>query len=120
MRTLIFNAMALAFFAEAFAEQAGENEVKLQGDVFGQLPAEVDPSAKKAAETLIFDLERIHKKNIVALYEKNMGKTESPERWGHYAAMQSMGTGVGLSDYDVELDIPYIQFGSYGLEKDYF
>jgi hypothetical protein len=46
------------------------------------------------------------------------------EVYAHYCAMQSMGQGVGLSDAfgsaaAARITIPYVEFGSYSLEKDY-
>ena len=121
---------ALAFFASAWADQAEENGESLRGEIMDQILDIIDPAATHAAVTLAMDMERSNSLSIAEMMEdiENIGDGDRPETleyFGHYAAMQAMGHGVGLQDafgYDVyELTkIPYVEFGSYSLERDYF
>jgi hypothetical protein len=87
----------------------------------GQLPAVIDPAAIHAAETLVFQLELMHGQPVAKLFEGNNATNElTAQEWGHYAAMQAMGHGVGLSDYDIDLKVPYVEFGFHSLSRDYF
>ncbi len=131
IREEIMHGMALAFFASAYADQADECEQPLHGEIMEQLPDEIDASALHAAKTLAFDMERQNGKALDALYldAKNM-PTDGADRkltrdlFGHYCAMQAMGTGVGLESFgdavENALTVPYCEFGSYSLERDYF
>lgn len=115
--------MALAFFACTYADQADECGQPLSGEIMNQLPDEIDPAALHAATTLHFDLERVNGCPLLELYTRHPGSTDDPEQWGHYAAMQAMGQGVGLRDYDItdeQVKVPYACFDSGCLEKDYF
>jgi hypothetical protein len=115
--------MALAFFASAYADQADECGQPLQGEIMNQLPDAIDPAALHAATTLHFDLERVNGRPLLELYIRHPGTTDDPQEWGHYAAMQAMGQGVGLRDYgitDEQVKVPYAEFGSHSLEQDYF
>lgn len=121
---------SLAFFASAWADQQEENGHSLRGEIMDQIPDAVDPAATHAAITLAMDMERLNSKSIAQMVEDivNVAEWDRPatmEHFGHYAAMQAMGHGVGLQDafgYDVyELTkVPYVEFGSYSLEQDYF
>ena len=121
---------SLAFFASAWADQQEENGYSLGGEIMDQIPDTIDPAATHAAVTLAIDMERINSKSITEMMEdiESIGDGDRPETmeyFGHYAAMQAMGHGVGLQDafgYDVyELTkIPYIEFGAHSLERDYF
>lgn len=124
---------AKAFFASAWADacEEAEQESMLSGkEIFDIMPAEIDPSAIHAAETLYMDLERINQRSIedmmLCIEESGNGDREnSIESFGHYAAMQAMGHGVGLHDafgsgiYET-IKVPYVEFGSHSLSKDYF
>lgn len=119
----ILKGMALAFFACAYADQADECGQPLSGEIIGQLPEAIDPAALHAATTLQFDMERVNGAPIADLYTRHPGTTDDPQDWGHYAAMQAMGQGVGLRDYGITDDrvkVPYACFDSGCLEKDYF
>jgi hypothetical protein len=129
IKTEILQSMAKAFFACAWADQCEEsgNAHILSGkDVFDVMPQGIPQEAFHAATTLQFDLERENKTDIVSLYEANKGEDKynvSPEMWGHIVAMQSMGHGVSLADYGVAWDaltVPYVEFGSHSLSRDYF
>ena len=129
--------MARAFFASAWADQCEEsdNAEQISGrEIMDVMPDELDPAAVHAAKTL-----------ELGLLEKNKGFTclagfldwlqtvptqdgdrpRTAEMLGHYLAMQAMGHGVGLYDafgdqtYEF-LAVPYVEFGGYSLEKDYF
>lgn len=121
---------ALAFFASAWADQAEENGESLRGEIMDQIPEDIDPAAIHAATTLAMDMERLNSRSIAEMMEDIIriadgDRPETLEYFGHYAAMQAMGHGVGLYDafgkevYEL-IKVPYIEFGSYSLERDYF
>jgi hypothetical protein len=135
--------MALAFFACAYADQAEECGQPLSGQIMDQLPPVIDPSAVHAANTLVMDMvnrnQEVHGNAIkplgsidqiffmaVAIQpDDDKGHIElTPENFGHYCAMQAMGTGVGLESfgYDVheKIQVPGVLFDSGCLQKDYF
>lgn len=117
---------ARAFFASAWADQMDEAGVTLRGEILAQLPADTDPSAIHAARTLLHDMLRANGAHdagaLLARCPDEGDRPHTLETLGHYAAMQAMGHGVGLGDafgdYDC-LIVPYIEFGSHSLEKDY-
>lgn len=127
--------MALAFFGSAYADAAEEAGEPLRGEIMDQLPDETDPAAYHAADTLTNDILRHHKfdtlADLMARIEEIVaehGGGDRPvteEMIGHYCAMQAMGHGVGLYDafgsavYDT-IHVPYCEFSSMSLEKDYF
>jgi hypothetical protein len=122
-----------AFFASAWADMADECEsdvISMGVEIMSVMPDETDPAAIHAANTLMMDIERINGKPLEALIKiiQEKGDGDRPntiEHFGHYAALQAMGHGVGLYDafgsevYDV-VKVPHIEFGSYSLSKDYF
>lgn len=132
--------MTLAFFASAYADQAEECGQPLRGEIMDQLPGTVDPAAIHAAETLISGMINAHNfaepglsqaQAIGALYLKvarcdRSGRDRecTPALFGHYCAMQAMGTGVGLESFGSAahdaVTVPYVEFGAYSLERDYF
>ena len=120
--------MARAFFASAWAEQCEEtgNARMLSGkEIMDLIPAVFDPAAWHAADTLLFDMERVNGADIVTLWCRVNGPDQLPIAltFGHYCAMQAMGHGVGLFDYGVTDDVirvPYVEFGSHSLQRDYF
>ena len=117
---------ARAFFACAWADAIEENGGALGGQIMDQMPDDIDPAAIHAADTLLFDMLRANGcKTAADMLEKCPDDGDRPhslESLGHYAAMQAMGHGVGLEDafgdHDC-LSVPYIEFGSHSLEKDY-
>ena len=124
---------AKAFFASAWADAADESDNSPIGpgvEIFNVMPAEIDPAAMHAARTLRMGIERVNGKTIeelMGLIERDGGgdRPNTVESFGHYAAMQAMGHGVGLGDaFGCEvheaIKVPYVEFGSYSLEKDYF
>lgn len=131
----ILNGMARAFFASAWADacdEAGESEIISNGvEIMDVVPDELDPAAVHAASTLRMDMERVNGRGIGELFAHaktlpaDGGDRElTAELFGHYCAMQAMGHGVGLESFgDAVRDaiqVPYVEFGSYSLEKDYF
>lgn len=121
---------SLAFFASAWADQQEENGHSLGGEIMDQIPDTVDPAATHAAITLAMGMEKINSKSIAEMMEDiiHIADGDRPatlEYFGHYSAMQAMGHGVGLDDafgkeeYEL-IKVPYLEFGSYSLEKDYF
>jgi hypothetical protein len=138
----IQHAMALAFFACAYADQADECGQSLTGQIMDQLPADIDKGALHAARTLQFDLmlkfiRRYPDKldagsdDLAPIYafaqsldSEGADHGLTPELFGHYLAMQAMGTGVGLESFGDAvrdaIEVPYCEFGSHSLELDYF
>jgi hypothetical protein len=134
---IIADAMARAFFACAWAEMQEENEVSLYGcEIMDVMPEEIDPAASHAAFTLACGL-RIENKvtTLEELFDfardtfisaegyQGADRPLTPELFGHYLAMQSMGAGVGLESFGRcvrdAITVPYVEFGSHSLEKDY-
>lgn len=124
---------SLAFFASAWAEQceASDNEEMLSGQEIMQImPHDVDLAAIEAAQSLLDKMElqnNLAIEDMLAYIEDNGDGDRDPtiEFFGHYAAMQAMGTGVGLreafgKDVSEAIQVPYMDFGKYSLEKDYF
>lgn len=137
--------MALAFFASAYADLTEECDQPLRGEIMDQLPDEIDSGALHAAETLTNDLLRAnwpnrntseipHDIGLALIYDRvdtlidqhgGGDRDLTPELLGHYLAMQAMGHGVGLSDAFGDavyksFVVPYCEFGSHSLQKDYF
>lgn len=138
--------MALAFFASAYADQADECDQPMRGEIMDQLPADIDRAALHAADTLANGLCDKNRGNnrcldngaptLAAIYgyagylqgDRSLGycgyRELSPELFGHYCALQAMGHGVGLESFGSavadNIAVPYVEFGSYSLEKDYF
>jgi hypothetical protein len=131
--------MAKAFFASAWADLQEEKDaddetaVNLSGrEIMDVMPADIDPAAIHAANTLAMDMERTNAKPLADIYHYAIevkefckgDRTLNEEFFGHYCAMQAMGHGVGLDDafgnavYEA-IKVPYVEFGSYSLEKDY-
>lgn len=135
----IKTAMALAFFASAYADLCEENENPLRGEIMDQLPEHTDPAAIHAAETLImgmidqvtFETPASDEKRMLALYmhasnvyeRADADRELTPDLFGHYCAMQAMGTGVGLESFGSAvrdaITVPYVEFGSHSLQYDY-
>jgi hypothetical protein len=132
MNQAILNGMAKAFFASAWADQADEAGQTLRGEIMDQMPLAIDPAAMHAARNLYMALELANKRPPEYMFRllcdvcNGQGDREHTEDiFGHYAAMQAMGHGVGLDDAFGRkarelVKVPYLEFGSYALEKDYF
>ncbi|QGH45026.1 hypothetical protein [Bacteriophage Phobos] len=138
--TAIRSAMARAFFANAYADQAEEALQPLGGEILDQLPDVIDPNAEAAALELCEKLADQFDYNerglslaqkVALLFLKacradfaNRDRELTAENFGHYLAMQAMGTGVGLeafgSDVRDAIPVPYLEFGSAHLSQEYF
>lgn len=139
----IKNGMTVAFFACAYADQAEECGQPLSGEIMDQLPSVIDPAALHAADTLVKGIidkfvfvepglsdggkllrVYIYVSNKWLASEDQGDRELTPELFGHYCAMQAMGTGVGLESFGSSVRdavrVPYVEFGSYSLERDYF
>ena len=117
---------ARAFFASAWADQMDEAGDPPRGEILTQLPAVTDPAAHHAAATLLHDMLRANccadAGDLLARCPDEGDRPHTLATLGHYAAMQAMGHGVGLGDAFGDHDcliVPYIEFGSHSLEKDY-
>ena len=87
------------------------------------MPQEFDSSAWHAADCLIFGMESENKMPIDSVHATCCADIPlTAADFGHYSAMQSMGHGVGLFDYGVtdQTRVPYVEFGSHSLQRDYF
>jgi hypothetical protein len=142
MKNEILNGMAKAFFACAWAEQceeAGRASMLSGHDIMDMMPEEIDPSAIGAARTLALELSSNYTGLMLApidqclrvLYRKaceldpaGADHELTPELFGHYLAMQAMGTGVGLESFGYAVrdffKLPYVEFGGHSLSRDYF
>jgi hypothetical protein len=124
---------ALAFFASAWADAAddADNGPNMSGcEIMDIMPDGIDPAAIHAARTLRMDIERINGATVDELMARiedaaDGDRPSTLEYFGHYAAMQAMGHGVGLHDafgsevYET-VKVPYVEFGQHSLERDYF
>lgn len=122
-----------AFFASAWADRCEESENAgiLSGrEIMHIMPADIDPAAICAGESLSADMERLNMCSIEALMcvvveLGNGDRANTIEHFGHYCAMQAMGHGVGLRDaFGVavweRIKVPYVEFGEYSLSVNYF
>jgi hypothetical protein len=132
--------MALAFFASAYADQADDYGLPLGGEIMDQLPDAIDPAALHAADTLVSGMIDAHTFGEpglsqaqaigclflkVARCDRSDGDRKcTPELFGHYCAMQAMGSGVGLESFGSAardaITIPHVEFGGHSLQLDYF
>ena len=133
--------MSLAFFCCAYADMAEEAGEPLSGEIMEHLPEETDPAAIHAADTLAIQLCDGYNfaepglnltQKLASLYvgacklpKDGADRELSPELFGHYLAMEAMGTGVGMESFghavsELFSTIPYVEFGSHSLQKDYF
>jgi hypothetical protein len=144
MHNQILNGMARAFFACAWADQCegSDNAGIMSGrDIMALMPSEIDPAAIHAADTLAIGFISANilppispvatNQGLRVLYRKaceldpdGADRELTPELFGHYLAMQAMGTGVGLESFGYAVrdffNVPYVEFGGCSLEKDYF
>lgn len=134
-RTEILRGAALAFFACAWAdaaEESGNARIFSGKEILNIMPRIIDESAYHAARTLANDMFTWNGQlNIEDIYARveSMDTTGSdreltPDLFGYYCAMQAMGQGVGLESFGYEcrakVHVPYLEFGSHSLQKDYF
>lgn len=129
-RDEILEHMAKAFFACAWAdysEQIGPH-YPAGCEIMDVMPDELDPAATSAAADLASEMEKQYGATLPELLEKARGAPEryadrpcDPEHFGHYAAMQAMGHGVGLEsvcDRAAFPDMPYMEFSHYDLDSE--
>lgn len=139
----IMRGMERAFFASAWADAADEAETggidTPTGpgvDIMDVMPEETDRAAIRAAAELALKVVAVYGDTLTMAYHCTMDVVRrnhslslrvvnelTPELWGHYAAMQAMGHGVGLYDYGIDrdvLDTPHLEFSQCDLEEDYF
>ncbi len=119
MEELIKEAMAKAFFASAWASAAEEAGQPPRGEIMNEMPAAIDPAAVAEAESLAAAMVRDNGRSLtdmLAWIEEHADGDREPtaDMFGHYAAMQAMGHGVGLSDAfgsDVReaIKVPYLE-----------
>lgn len=125
----ILYCMAKAFFASAWAQYEDEyGEGTGGGEIMNIMPGEIDPEAHIAAKALAEQMEKQYEASLPELLEKAKANPYqyadrpcNPEMFGHYAAMQAMGHGVGLEsvcDRSAFPDLPYIEFGYYYLDPE--
>ena len=126
MSTEILNGMAKAFFTSAYADLMDDLGSPMQGEIMDQLPTEIDPAAITAAKTLYKEFEANLGLKLDDAYVKlhgiDMMPDQDPETFGHYAAMQAMGHGVGLWEYccsQLHSKVPYLEFSQYDFENSY-
>lgn len=129
MRNEFKHHAARAFFATAWADQMEENGATLRGEILDQIPAKIDHGAVEYAKLLLKKLENLNGKTIEELLDfiddhADGDRPPTAEYFGHYAAMQAMGHGVGLYDafgkevYDT-IKVPNLEFGMHNLENEY-
>ena len=132
--------MAKAFFATAWADwceqegsKVGEGGSLAGCEILDVMP-EVDPSAVYAAFDLCDIMERENSMHMADLFERcreisareNQGdRPRDEEHFGHYAAMQAMGHGVGLGDAfgwvaRESVRVPHFEFGYYDFDPNVY
>lgn len=130
-RNEIIRAMARAFFASAWADYEDNfGEGTGGAEVLDVMPEDIDPKAVKAAEWLASRMEEQEGVALPELLERAQANpyryADRPcdaEHFGHYAAMQAMGHGVGLEsvcDRSVFGRLPWLEFTYYNLSEDRF
>lgn len=131
-RNEIVRHMALAFFACAWSdydEQVGDGESS-GCKVMDVMPPAVDPSAVVAAWRLAADMESRYGATLDVLLDRARANPSryadrpcDAEHFGHYAAMQAMGHGVGLErvcERSIFPKMPYFEFSFYDLDPDHY
>jgi hypothetical protein len=121
--------MALAFFANAFAELSGH----LEPHGGAKLPEVIDPAAHHAAFTLscglrsqngeITGLDQLYD-NARRAHRLGEGHEDmTPAMFGYYLAMQSQGLATLETAFGAHVSavvtVPYVEFGAHSLERDY-
>lgn len=115
--------MEKAFFACAWAaqcENADKSSMLSGKDIKDLMPEQIDEDCVVAATELVIKLGGKYASvygTLSTLYSVYDGGL-TPSEWGHYAAMQAMGHGVGLSDYGIDIEVPNVECPL--LSKEYF
>lgn len=126
-------AAAKAFFGSAWADQceeAGESSMLSGAEILNVMPDKLDPEAVESADYLAHEVERLNGASLDSLLERiaeiaDGDREPTAEMFGHYAAMQAMGHGVGLGDAFGSaaremIKLPYIEFSGCSLSRAYF
>ena len=127
MRKEIVKNMARAFFATAWADWEDEYGEGVGGaEILNVMPEEIDSGATKAAERLASIMEGQYGATLPELLERIQAaptryasRPADAEHFGHYAAMQAMGHGVGLEEIGDEKifpNFPYMEFTYFDLD----
>ena len=135
-KQMILEGMVRAFFACAWAdacEEAWQEQMLSGAEIMHVMPSEIDPAAIHAAQTLSMQIESAHPglKDIGLIFKActlldadGADRALTPKLFGHYCAMQAMGTGVGLESFGHAVRdavrVPYVEFGAHTLSRDYF
>lgn len=125
-RNEIIRHMSLAFFADAWASYEDEFGEGTGGcEILNILPSETDPAALEAAQGLADKMEKLNGEPLTAILARGEGGDRpcTPEFFGHYAAMQAMGHGVGLESVgfdaygpNANVKVPRVEFTHYDLD----
>jgi len=125
-RDQIIHHMSLAFFACAWADYSEEvGPMYSPGcEIMDEMPGDTDPSALSAAKDLADEMEKLNGASLVELMGRGGGiggdRPCNAEYFGHYAAMQAMGHGVGLESVGLrdEVKVPYMEFTMFDLDPE--
>lgn len=131
-RSRIVRHMALAFFASAWADWTDNHGggVGSGVEVMDAMPDEMDSAALDAAHKLADGMEASEGKSLEETFWAAVGLADTDdlgggdrpcdeEHFGHYAAMQAMGHGVGLESVGIDpnhFHVPDIEFSQYDLD----
>lgn len=130
-RNEIIRHAARALFASAWADyqERAPDGVNMSGCEILDIAPETPIEALRAAVRLVRRVERMNGERIDATLERAAGLPDryadrdcDPEHFGHYLAMQAMGTGVGLEsvcDHDaLALKLPWCEFSYFDLNPE--
>lgn len=132
MKTEITHHVARALFASAWADyqEQSPDGMNLSGcEILDVMPQDIPTEATQAAERLIAEVERLNGEPIDRSLERAQALPDpfadrecDAEYFGHYLAMQAMGSGVGLEsvcDRDaLALKLPWIEFSYLELDPE--
>jgi hypothetical protein len=129
IREEIIENMAKAFFASAWADWEDEYGEGVGGvEILDVMPSRIDPGAVEAAERLASVMEDRYDASLPELLERIQNapyryadRPADAEHFGHYAAMQAMGHGVGLEsigDEKIFPNFPWMEFTYFDLDPE--
>lgn len=111
---------ARAGFVQAWANYMEEQGESLHGELMDQAPA-TPAAARTWARKLLKTMERMNHMRVKDLYMKAAGHTRTgegatPNKFGHYMAMEALGHGVSWADDhgDHGLLVPSAEFNMQG------
>ena len=114
--------IAKALFASAWADYQEEfdtGEIGAGTQIMDVMPDHIDQAAYAAAGKILAEFQDLNGGwSASHLHSNFLGKIKEPEDFGHYIGMQAMGHGVGLFDYDIDLEVPHHEFGWLDLDHD--